>query len=458
MINIKIKLPENVKVIIEKLNNFGFEAYVVGGCVRDSLIGLIPHDWDICTNAKPQKIIECFKNYNYFDAGLKHGTVSVVIAKEVFEITTYRIDGQYSDNRHPKSVTFTDDIVQDLARRDFTVNAMAYNEKTGIVDPFGGQNDITSKTIRCVGNPTVRFNEDALRIMRAVRFASVYDYSIEELTSLAIKENVNLLKNIASERINTELTKLLCGVNAENILNSYRDVIAVFIPEIKPLFDFEQKTPHHNRDIWRHTTCAVNSIEPTPLLRVTMLLHDIGKPDKCKIDENGRHHFKGHPHISAHKANVILRRLKYPSLFIDDCLMLIKYHDVRFTGSKRQLRHVMSAIGDVNVGLLLKVQRADIMAQSMYKQNEKLDTLELACNAYNEIIAENECFTLKQLAVNGNDLMAIGITKGIEIGQILKRLLSLVIDEKIQNSKSALINKAIEIHEVNIKNDELNSK
>lgn len=446
MINIFIQLPQNVKTIIEKINNFGFDAYVVGGCVRDSLMGITPHDWDICTNAKPQKIIECFKNYTYFDAGLKHGTVSVVFDKEVFEITTYRIDGQYSDNRHPESVTFTDDIEQDLSRRDFTVNAMAYNEKNGLVDPFNGQQDVLSKTIRCVGNPATRFNEDALRIMRAIRFASVYNCSIEELTSLAIKENAHLLNNIASERINVELTKLLCGVNTENILNEYRDVIAVFIPEIKPLFDFEQKTPHHNRDIWMHTTCAVQSIEQSPLLRMTMLLHDIGKPDKCKTDENSQHHFKGHPHISAKKADEILHRLKYPSAFIDDCLLLIKYHDVRFSGSKRQLRHVMSAIGDVNTKLLLKVQRADIMAQSEYQQIEKLQTLDLACKAYDEILAEKDCFTLKQLEINGNDLKAIGITDGIEIGKILRYLLSLVIDEKIQNSKSILINKAKEIH------------
>lgn len=440
-----IVLPKNVKTIIKILNTHNYEAFIVGGCVRDSVIGLTPHDWDICTNAKPEEIKKCFENFNTFDSGIKHGTISVVLDGEVFEVTTYRIDGTYSDNRRPDSVTFTSDITQDLARRDFTINAMAYNEKRGLIDPYGGRNDLSDKIIKCVGNPDFRFNEDALRIIRALRFASVYNFEIDDETAKSIHKNADLLNNIAVERISVELNKLLSGNGAEKILNNYRDVIAVFIPEIKPMFDYNQHTKHHNRDLWHHTIYAVKSIDNTPLLRMSMLLHDIGKPKACKRDEDGTCHFKGHPKYSAEMAENILRRLKYSNDFIETCITLIKYHDVRFNGSKRQLRHVMSAIGDKNVELLLKIQRADIMAQSDYKHREKLEKLDLACQTYKGILADKDCFTLKQLEINGNDIKNLGVSEGIKIGKILNMLLSLVIEDKINNEKSALIKKAEEI-------------
>lgn len=443
----KIVLPKNVKKIIDILNKNNFEAFIVGGCVRDSIIGLIPHDWDICTNAKPEEIKKCFEFFNTFDSGIKHGTISIVIDSEVYEVTTYRIDGTYSDNRRPDSITFTSDIAKDLARRDFTINAMAYNEKSGLIDPYGGRNDLSDNIIRCVGNPDFRFNEDALRIIRALRFASVYDFVIENETSKSICKNADLLKNIAVERISVEFNKLLCGNGAEEILNNYSDVIAVFIPEIKPMFDYSQHTKHHNRDLWRHTTYSVKSIDNTPVLRMSMFLHDIGKPKACKRDEDGTCHFKGHPKYSAEMAETILRRLKYPTEFIETCITLIKYHDVRFNGSKRQLRHVMSAIGDKNVELLLKIQRADIMAQSDYKHKEKLEKLNLACQVYREVLADKDCFTLKQLKINGNDIKNLGVTEGVKIGKILKILLSLVIEDKLENKKSALVNKAEEIRD-----------
>lgn len=443
----KIVLPKNVKLIIDILNKNNFEAFIVGGCVRDSIIRLTPHDWDICTNAKPEEIKKCFEFFNTFDSGIKHGTISIVIDGEVYEVTTYRIDGTYSDNRRPDSVTFTSDIAKDLARRDFTINAMAYNEQCGLIDPYSGRNDLLDKIIRCVGNPDFRFNEDALRIIRALRFASVYDFVIENETSKSICKNADLLKNIAVERISVEFNKLLCGNGAEEILNNYRDVIAVFIPEIKPMFDYSQHTKHHNRDLWRHTTYSVKSIDKMPLLRMSMLLHDIGKPRACKRDEDGTCHFKGHPKYSAEMAEIILRRLKYPTDFIETCVTLIKYHDVRFSGSKRQLRHVMSAIGDKNVELLLKIQRADIMAQSDYKHKEKLEKLDLACEVYEEVLADKDCFTLKQLKINGNDIKKLGVTEGVKIGKILKMLLSLVIEDKLENKKSALLNKAEEIRD-----------
>lgn len=442
-----IVLPKNVKTIIKILNTHNYEAFIVGGCVRDSAIGLTPHDWDICTNAKPEEIKKCFENFNTFDSGIKHGTISVVLDGEVFEVTTYRIDGTYSDNRRPDSVTFTSDITQDLARRDFTINAMAYNEKRGLIDPYGGRNDLSDKIIKCVGNPDFRFNEDALRIIRALRFASVYNFEIDDETAKSIHKNADLLNNIAVERISVELNKLLSGNGAEKILNNYRDVIAVFIPEIKPMFDYNQHTKHHNRDLWHHITYAVKSIDNSPLLRMSMLLHDIGKPKACKRDEDGTCHFKGHPKYSAEMAENILRRLKYSNDFIETCITLIKYHDVRFSGSKRQLRHVMSAIGDKNVELLLKIQRADIMAQSDYKHKEKLEKLDLACQTYKEILADKDCFTLKQLKINGNDIKNLGLSEGIKIGKILKILLGLVIEDKIENEKSALIKKAEEIRD-----------
>lgn len=442
-----IVLPKNVKLIIDILNKNNYEAFIVGGCVRDSIIGLTPNDWDICTNAKPEEIKKCFENFNTFDSGIKHGTISIVIDGEVYEVTTYRIDGTYSDNRRPDSVTFTSDITKDLSRRDFTINAMAYSEKNGLIDPYGGREDLSDKIIRCVGNPDFRFNEDALRIIRALRFASVYDFVIENETSESICKNADLLKNIAVERISVEFNKLLCGNGAEEILNKYRDVIAIFIPEIKPMFDYNQHTKHHNRDLWRHTTYSVKSIDNMPLLRMSMLLHDIGKPKACKRDEDGTCHFKGHPKYSAEMAGIILRRLKYSTDFIETCVTLIKYHDVRFNGSKRQLRHVMSAIGDKNVELLLKIQRADIMAQSDYKHKEKLEKLNLACKVYEEILADKDCFTLKQLKINGNDIKKLGVTEGVKIGKILKILLSLVIEDKLKNEKSALFKKAEEIRD-----------
>lgn len=442
-----IVLPKNVKTIIKILNTHNYEAFIVGGCVRDSAIGLTPHDWDICTNAKPEEIKKCFENFNTFDSGIKHGTISVVLDGEVFEVTTYRIDGTYSDNRRPDSVSFTSDITQDLARRDLTINAMAYNEQSGLIDPYGGRNDLSDKIIKCVGNPDFRFNEDALRIIRALRFASVYNFDIDDETAKSIHKNADLLNNIAVERISVELNKLLSGYGAEQILNNYRDVIAVFIPEIMPMFDYNQHTKHHNRDLWHHTTYAVKSIDNTPLLRMSMLLHDIGKPKACKRDEDGTCHFKGHPKYSAEMAENILRRLKYSNDFIETCITIIKYHDVRFSGSKRQLRHVMSAIGDKNVELLLKIQRADIMAQSDYKHKEKLEKLNLACKTYKEILADKDCFTLKQLKINGNDIKNIGVSEGIKIGKILKILLGLVIEDKIENEKSALIKKAEEIRD-----------
>lgn len=308
-----MQINKNAEKLIRQLNNQGYEAFIVGGCVRDYLLGLTPHDTDICTNALPEQTKKCFEAYHTFDTGIKHGTISVVCGDEVYEITTYRIDGDYSDNRHPDSVSFTRNINEDLQRRDFTVNAMAYNAEYGLVDPYGGKNDLKDKIIRCVGNPDTRFNEDALRILRALRFASVYGFSIEENTSKSIFKNADLLKNIATERVTSEFLKLICGKDAVKILDAYRETIAVIIPEITVMFNFNQNNIHHSYDLWQHTLTALGTIEPNSILRMTMLLHDIGKPSVKTTDNSGQSHFQGHQLESKKIADKILHRLRLPS-------------------------------------------------------------------------------------------------------------------------------------------------
>lgn len=444
----KINLPADVKIIIDRIEKQGFSAYAVGGCVRDAILQKEPNDWDICTDALPADIMRIFSDFRTFDAGIKHGTVSVVINSAVYEITTFRIDGEYTDNRHPESVEFTDDIVKDLSRRDFTVNAMAYSEKTGLVDPFGGLYDLELMAVRCVGNPVERFNEDALRIMRALRFASCYNMAIEKHTANAAFECKKLLHNIAAERITSEFNKLVCGESCEYILRRFRTVFAEFLPEISVMFGYEQHTKHHNKTLWRHTTSAMTNIDADPLLRITMLLHDLGKPMACRHDPDGTAHFKGHPKFSAVMAERILERMKYPKDFIDDCVTLIAFHDVRFSGSKPQIKRVMNKIGENNMRRLLKVQYADIMAQSMYLREEKLNKYYSACKAFEKILEEKDCFTLKQLDINGHDLIKMGITDGRQIGFTLKKLLGMVIDGNLENKNSALVHKAKELNSI----------
>lgn len=442
----KLNIPNDARFIINTLNNNGYDAYVVGGCVRDAILEIEPKDWDITTSAKPEEIKRCFKSNHIISVGEKHGTIGVVINKKVYEVTTYRIDGDYNDNRHPESVVFTDDIEKDLARRDFTMNAMAYNDTKGLVDPFNGQLDLKYMALRCVGNPDERFKEDALRILRGLRFASAYNFSIESNTAMSIIRNRKLLNNISMERIASELNGILCGKNVNFILRRYKDVIAVLIPEIVSTFDFAQNTPHHNKTVWRHTTAAVANIEPDNLLRMVMLLHDIGKPLALRTDENGRDHFKGHNHFSAVLAKTALKRLKYPTKFIEDAVTLIEYHDVRFSDSKKQIKHVMNIIGIENFKRLMKIQKADILAQSKYMQDAKLKNLNLACYTFEGILRRNECYKIKDLKINGSDLIHLGITDGKTIGDILEILLDNVIDETIKNDSIDLKIKAFEIY------------
>ena len=434
-----IQIEPKANQIIHLLQQHGFAAYAVGGCVRNALMGLEPHDWDVCTDAKPDALRAVFGGYETHDYGLKHGTLVVMADGEPFEVTTYRIDGVYADSRRPESVTFTDDLTRDLSRRDFTVNAMAYNDERGLQDPFGGAEDLRRGVLRCVGVPDDRFREDALRILRGVRFAAVYGFQAERETAQALHRNARLLDRIARERVREELLGMLCGAQVTQALDEFRDVIAAVIPELAETFGVRQVNKHHCCDVWGHIIRSVGAVEAEPLLRMTMLLHDIGKPRARTTDADGVNHFKGHQQISAALAEPILRRLRCPNRFTEDCLQLILWHDVRFDGSTRQVKRVLQQLGKVQMRRLFQVQRADIAAQSDYRRAEKLASVALAQRQTEQILAEHPCLSLKDLAVNGSDLKKLGYPDGRIIGDTLRTLLDAVIDERVENTRESLL-------------------
>lgn len=439
-------MPKNVDTAINLLQSAGFEAYAVGGCVRDSLLGKTPNDWDITTSAKPEDMKSVFADFHCIDTGIKHGTVTVVIDGEPLEITTFRLDGEYEDNRHPKSVTFTSNLGADLGRRDFTVNAMAYSKKTGTVDLFGGQNDLKNKIIRCVGDPDRRFNEDALRILRALRFASALDFEIEEKTAQSLLKNRALLGNISEERIAKELLKLVCGKGAKRILTDFAPVLFEILPELQPMYKNSHDNPHHCYDIYEHTLIAVESIDPEPTLRFAMLLHDCGKPAVKKFDENGVAHFYGHQRISAEISAQILARLKVSNKFRDEILFLVSNHDrwELYENTEKMPRY-LSKFGLDGVMNLLKVMRADVLAQSpeyRYRLDQIADAEETAKN----LAAQKPCLSLSELQINGRTLMDIGIPQGRKLGAVLAQLLDEVIDGVTKNTQEALTTRAREIY------------
>lgn len=439
-------MPKNVDTAINLLQSAGFEAYAVGGCVRDSLLGKTPNDWDITTSAKPEDMKSVFADFHCIDTGIKHGTVTVVIDGEPLEITTFRLDGEYEDNRHPKSVTFTSDLGADLGRRDFMVNAMAYSKKTGTVDLFGGQNDLKNKIIRCVGDPDRRFNEDALRILRALRFASALDFEIEEKTAQSLLKNCALLENISEERIAKELLKLVCGKGAKRILTDFAPVLFEILPELQPMYKNSHDNPHHCYDIYEHTLIAVESIDPEPTLRFAMLLHDCGKPAVKKFDENGVAHFFGHQRISAEISAQILARLKVSNKFRDEILFLVSNHDrwELYENTEKMPRY-LSKFGLDGVLKLLKVMRADVLAQSpeyRYRLDQIADAEEIAKN----LAAQKPCLSLRELQINGRTLMDIGIPQGRKLGAVLAQLLDEVIDGVTKNTQEALTTRAREIY------------
>lgn len=439
-------MPKNVDIAINLLQSAGFEAYAVGGCVRDSLLGKTPNDWDITTSAKPEDMKSVFADFHCIDTGIKHGTVTVVIDGEPLEITTFRLDGEYEDNRHPKSVTFTSNLGADLGRRDFTVNAMAYSKMTGTVDLFGGQNDLKNGIIRCVGDPDRRFNEDALRILRALRFASALDFEIEEKTAQSLLKNRALLGNISEERIAKELLKLVCGKGAKRILTDFALVLFEILPELQPMYKNSHDNPHHCYDIYEHTLIAVESIDPEPTLRFAMLLHDCGKPAVKKFDENGVAHFYGHQRISAEISAQILARLKVSNKFRDEILFLVSNHDrwELYENTEKMPRY-LSKFGLDGVLNLLKVMRADVLAQSpeyRYRLDQIADAEETAKN----LAAQKPCLSLSELQINGRTLMDIGIPQGRKLGAVLAQLLDEVIDGVTKNTQEALTTRAREIY------------
>lgn len=439
----KIQIPQKANYIIGVIQNAGFEAYVVGGCVRDAILGREPHDWDITTSAKPEEVKALFNRT--IDTGIEHGTVTVMIDKEGFEVTTYRIDGEYEDSRHPKEVIFTPSLKEDLQRRDFTINAMAYNDTDGLVDIFGGMEDIKSGVIRCVGNAMERFTEDALRIMRAIRFSAQLGYVIEENTKKAITALAPNLKNISVERIQVELLKLITSPHPDYLRIAYETkVTAIVFPEFDAAMETEQNHPHHMYSVGEHILHSLTEIENQKYLRLAMLFHDIGKPSTITVDKDGITHFHGHAAESEKMANEILRRLRFDNDTIYMVRKLVLYHDYA-TGSRlddKMVRRAINKIGEEVFPYLFPVMRADIMAQSEYKREEKLSNVDNLEKSYNEIMAKKQPVNLKMLAVTGNDLIENGMKPGKQIGETLERLLNIVIENPEENVKENLLKKA----------------
>lgn len=439
-----VRWPEPVLQAIRMLEARGYECWAVGGCVRDIAMGLLPHDWDLTTSALPEEISAIFTGCTQNTAGMKHGTVGVLLDGQMLEITTYRMDGAYSDSRHPDGVSFTRSLREDLARRDFTINAMALHPSRGFYDPFSGLSDLQAHLLRAVGKPDKRMREDALRILRGLRFLSRLGFTADLPTAAAFRENRTLLDHISAERIAAELTGMLCGEHIREVLLAYPEVIGTVLPEIRPMVGFKQHTPYHLYDVWGHTALAVQSIKPEPLLRWVMLLHDIGKPSMFTMDEKGVGHFKGHAAVSAPMAENILKRLKMPGRFIEEAIPLIRWHDLNLPAERKPLLRWMAKLGEEQLLRLWQVKRADNLAQNqaVSDRTEEIGQLE---EMTKNLIAEGHCLRVSNLAVDGNDLIQLGIKPGPEIGRILKELLRLVLEEETENRRDVLLDAAREI-------------
>lgn len=444
MCNLKINIPKDANHIIHTLQNNGHSAYVVGGCVRDSILGRNPHDWDICTSATPDEILSIFKDNKIVETGLKHGTVTIIINGEPYEVTTYRIDGKYSDNRRPDTVTYTDNLVEDLKRRDFTINAMAYNDDEGLIDPFNGIEDIENKIIRCVGSAEDRFEEDALRILRAIRFASQLDFDVHSNTAIAIEKLAkDKLNNVSIERINSEFCKIVESKSFYKQIILYKDIIELFIPEFYELFGFNQKNPYHDYDVYGHTVHAIRHCESDDLIvRLAVFFHDFGKPRSCQECENGTRHFYGHGKVSAELTDIIMKRLKFDNETKNKVTELVLYHDATLDKSKKHIKRWLNKIGAEQFKRLLDVRKADIRGQKIVCDESRIEEVNEIETSMLEVLQEKECFSLKSLAVNGKDLMDIGFKPGKVLGEALNSLLQLVINEECLNDKETLLDKA----------------
>ncbi|OPX43891.1 CCA-adding enzyme [Ruminiclostridium hungatei] len=433
----KISYPEAVGYIIEKLNENGFEAFIVGGCVRDSILGKLPCDWDIATSALPVDVKRLFKKT--YDTGIKHGTVSVSVDNSLYEVTTYRIDGHYTDSRRPDNVSFTSDLKQDLARRDFTVNAMAYNPNTGLIDYFDGLKDIEQRQIKAVGDAGTRFLEDALRMLRAVRFSAQLGFSIEKNTFGAIAENAGSIKNISRERVREELNKILTSQEPSSFNKLYHSgLLAHIMPEFIPCYHTGQNNPYHIYNVADHIIRTVESIPDSLILRWTMLLHDIGKPSKKTTDDKGIDHFYGHQEASAELAGEILNRLRFDKLSIKKILTLVKYHDIDIFDTEKSVRRVTSRLGEELFPSLLEVQRADALGQNPVYLDKRLIKLDNIKHIYARIKDGQHCLSLSQMAVNGDDLIALGMKPGKELKEVLSGLFEQVLEKPEINSRESL--------------------
>lgn len=433
----KIELPRKVVLIIKNLQRHGYDAYAVGGCVRDSILNRKPEDWDITTSAKPEQVKRIFRRT--VDTGIEHGTVTVLIGKDGFEVTTYRVDGLYEDGRHPKEVTFTSRLEEDLKRRDFTINAMAYNDDERLVDAFGGMRDLNYHLIRCVGDPKERFSEDALRILRAVRFSAQLAFPIEPETAEAIKSLAPNLEKISAERIQAELVKLLVSDHPERIQDACElGITKVVLPEWDDMVGVKQNTPHHKYDVAAHTVHALQNVKNDKVLRLTMLFHDMGKPVMKTTDENGRDHFKGHAIASEQIAKTVMKRLKFDNDTIRKVTKLVAYHDYRMEPTGVNVRRAMHEIGVELFPYYLAVRLADTKAQSSYERRGKLENIIQIRELYRNALRNKECVTLKDLAVTGTDLINLGIAPGKELGTLLNELLDMVIEDPAWNQKGKL--------------------
>ena len=441
-----IRLPEDVKRIISILGRAGFEAYVVGGCVRDSLLGRTPDDWDITTSALPEQVKEVFKRT--IDTGIKHGTVTVRMNKNSYEVTTYRIDGKYSDGRHPDEVRFSPSLFEDLKRRDFTINAMAYNDASGVIDLFGAQRDLEKGIVRCVGDPRERFFEDSLRMLRAVRFAALLSFKIEEKTFAAIRTLAHGLSRVSEERIAAELMKIILSDHPDYLRKAYEaGLTKIFLPEFDRMMQTIQNTPHHMYTVGEHTLHVMQNTKPERVLRLSALFHDVAKPVTRKVDENGRDHFKGHPELGADMTRDILKRLKFDNATIEDTVRLVRFHDERYPVTKKNVRREIARVGMEYYPDLLALRRADILGQSDYHRKEKLSDLDSIAKLFEEIKAEMSPVTLKDLAVSGGEIIEAGVERGPVTGRVMRRLLNDVIDDPSLNTKEELIKRALSYYQ-----------
>ena len=440
-----ITVPDYALAVVERLESRGYEAYVVGGCVRDSLLGRQPNDWDVCTNALPEDVLRVFRRFHVIKTGLQHGTVTVMSDKQPVEVTTFRIDGNYSDNRHPDAVSFVSHVEEDLARRDFTINAMAYSPTRGLVDAFGGQEDLAAGLIRCVGEPDARFNEDGLRIMRALRFAARFGFAIERETAASVRRNRHLLENVSAERIFKELKGILIGAGVTDMLLAFPEVFSCIIPELAPSIGFDQHTPYHCHDVWTHSAYAVAAAPADEILRLTMLLHDVGKPSCFSMGEDGRGHFYGHPAAGEKLTKTILQRLKSDNATLSTVCTLVRVHDMTMPTTVPGMRRLVGKLGVENVRRLLDVQRADHAAHSNYDHASGAALIRDAAELLEDVLEMPPAFTVKDLAINGNTLMQLGMNPGPAMRQVLETLLAAVQEGELENSADALTERTKEL-------------